>query len=297
MMNLSLRDLTYFLEVAEHGNLAAAANAVHVTNPAVSKAVKRLEDELQLKLFVRTPRGMSLTAAGELLKAKASEMVGSYRTVMDYARSMQLGGVGLVRIGTSRPVLDSIIAPAIARVLATGAEVQFEIKVDVAGNLIPELLAAKLDVVLAPYDEAPPPELTVSDVGFDDLVVLARIGHPLAGERLALADVARASWLLPPTTAMSRRWLDQQFIRGGLPAPHVAIELDYLGAAAFTMTRETDMLLFGVRSWAAGTVPEGFQLLDLRDLSLARPLRMLTRDRGYWSVPMSMLLDQVRGGG
>lgn len=294
MLNLSLRDLTYFLEVATHGNLAAAANAVHVTNPAVSKAVKRLEDELQLKLFVRTPKGMALTAAGELLKAQASEIVGSYRTVMDYARSMQLGGVGLVRIGTSRPVLDSIIAPAIARVLATGAQVQFDIRVDVAGKLIPELMAAKLDVVLVPYEGAPPPELTVSDVSFDDLCVLARSGHPLHGRPLELADVARAAWLLPPTNTMSRRWLDEQFFRAGLPAPHVAIEMDYLGAAAFTIARNTDLLLYGVRSWPQDALPEGFRKLDVPSLSLARPLRMLTRDRGYWSVPLSMLLDQLR---
>ena len=84
---MSLAQIEYFVAVAEEGNVGRAARRLRIAQPAVSRQIRRLEDELRARLFVRTPRGMDLSNAGV--------------TFLDHARTI-LGGVEAAR----RAVID-----------------------------------------------------------------------------------------------------------------------------------------------------------------------------------------------
>src|SRR5580704_11092558 len=83
---VSLSQIEYFVAVAEQGNVGRAAGRLRVAQPAVSRQIRRLEDELGTVLFVRTPRGMKLSMAGEVFLQHARGILGRIRAARDAVR-------------------------------------------------------------------------------------------------------------------------------------------------------------------------------------------------------------------
>lgn len=80
---MSLAQIEYFIAVAEQGHVGRAARNLRVAQPAVSRQIRRLEDELDAALFVRTPRGMTLSEAGTVFLIHARAIVGGVRAARD----------------------------------------------------------------------------------------------------------------------------------------------------------------------------------------------------------------------
>ena len=125
--------LRTFLTVARHGNVTRGAEALHRTQSAVSIQIKRLEESLAARLFRREPRGVSLTEAGERLRAAAERIVGDLDETVRTFRADPLGG--LVRVGIPEEygaeVLPTVLAdfsarfPAVEVFVRCGFSVEF----------------------------------------------------------------------------------------------------------------------------------------------------------------------------
>jgi DNA-binding transcriptional LysR family regulator len=102
-VGVSLTQVEYFVAVAEEGHVGRAANKLHVAQPAVSRQIRRLEDELRAPLFMRTPRGMRLSQAGAIFLRHAREI---------------LNGVEAARIAVER----ASMAPRTSSNSAVGAD-------------------------------------------------------------------------------------------------------------------------------------------------------------------------------
>lgn len=91
LQGVSLAQIEYFVAVAEEGHVGRAARKLHVAQPAVSRQIRRLEDELRSPLFLRTPRGMRLSEAGVVFLAHARNILGGVEAargaVLDLARA------------------------------------------------------------------------------------------------------------------------------------------------------------------------------------------------------------------
>jgi DNA-binding transcriptional LysR family regulator len=99
---MEIYQLRTFVVVAREGSITRASDLLFLSQPAVSAHIKSLEDELGLTLFDRVPRGMSLTAAGELLLVKADDTLATHRAMLDEARRIKGQVCGTVRIGSVR---------------------------------------------------------------------------------------------------------------------------------------------------------------------------------------------------
>ena len=86
---VSLAQLEYFVAVAEEGHVGRAASALRIAQPAVSRQIRRLEDELGARLFVRNPRGMALSEAGHVF-------LGHARTILDGVRAAETMTTSLI---------------------------------------------------------------------------------------------------------------------------------------------------------------------------------------------------------
>jgi len=93
---VSLAQIEYFVAVANERHVGRAAFALRVAQPAVSRQIRRLEDELGAALFVRTPRGMTLSAAGEVFLEHAREILNGVRTAADEVRRLGTPRAGRV---------------------------------------------------------------------------------------------------------------------------------------------------------------------------------------------------------
>ncbi|MRW83413.1 LysR family transcriptional regulator [Pseudoduganella sp. FT26W] len=98
-MSIDLKQLKYFLAVAEEKSFSRAAERLHISQPPLSQQIMKLESELGVKLFARTTRTFELTVAGKALMSEASEMLAKMRMTIDTIRQIDRGEVGRLRVG------------------------------------------------------------------------------------------------------------------------------------------------------------------------------------------------------
>jgi len=98
-MSIDLKQLKYFLAVAEEKSFSRAAERLHISQPPLSQQIMKLENELGVKLFARTTRTFELTVAGKALMSEAADLLGRMRMTIDTIRQIDRGEVGRLRVG------------------------------------------------------------------------------------------------------------------------------------------------------------------------------------------------------
>jgi DNA-binding transcriptional LysR family regulator len=98
-MSIDLKQLKYFLAVAEEKSFSRAAERLHISQPPLSQQIMKLESELGVRLFARTTRSFELTVAGKALMQEAADLLGRMRMTIDTIRQIDRGEVGRLRVG------------------------------------------------------------------------------------------------------------------------------------------------------------------------------------------------------
>jgi DNA-binding transcriptional LysR family regulator len=189
-MAIELRLLRYFAVVAEELHVGNAAARLFISQPALSQQIRALEEQVGLPLFVRHPRGMELTEAGEVLLAEAREVLGGSERLEATVDELRRGRVAALRIGLP-PGLPPALLPSL---LAPLREREPEARIEVRELTTPEQLAAlhdgslDLGLVREPVDDD---RLARRTLLVEPLGVSLPAAHPLAGrESLTLRELA-----------------------------------------------------------------------------------------------------------
>lgn len=114
---MELRDLEYFAVIAEHGHLGRAADALRLSQPALSKSLRRLEQLLDVKLVNRTAKGVELTPEGSMLLLRVRELRLSLQSVAREIADMSQGRAGHLRVGVAPFVSEELLSNAFAVLL------------------------------------------------------------------------------------------------------------------------------------------------------------------------------------
>ena len=181
--------LRYFVTVADEGQIARAAEKLHIAQSALSRAIARLESQLGVELLERHPRGVTLTAAGEAFLVKARVAVAAHEELVDRARMLARGQRQTVELGFVL-VAAPLHSPGPLKGLAE-AHPEIEIRYrDLPFPFTPtRSWLSEVDVAachLPPAD----PEVWSRPIRREPRVVLAAKGHRLAGrDALKVADV------------------------------------------------------------------------------------------------------------
>jgi DNA-binding transcriptional LysR family regulator len=137
-MDLPATELRAFVTLAEHLHFGRAAERLHLTQPALSKQIRRLEDVIGGPLLVRGYRDVRLTAAGEALLPRARSLMRESSAALDVARRAARGEVGVLRIGFGIASIQQLLPDALQRFRASAPNVEFRLR-DMA---TPEQIAA-----------------------------------------------------------------------------------------------------------------------------------------------------------
>ena len=187
-MTLPLHLLRAFVAVAESGGFSRAAEALHVSQPAISKAVKELEEQLGAgPLLDRGAGRPRLTEAGAMLAARARELFAIERTAEEEVRLLKGLGAGSVSVGASTTVATYHLPPLLARFHAAHPAVTLRL-ISANTHDIADLLAARdVDVAIV---EGPVDDARVETIPWrtEMMVVIAAAAHPLAASRTVSAS-------------------------------------------------------------------------------------------------------------
>lgn len=269
---METRDLRYFTMVAELEHLGRAAEALDVTQPALSKCIDRLEKICQGQLLERVGRGVRLTEAGRLLSERARLMNQMLASTRQDIESLASGGAGHIRVGAAATVAEFLLPGICCVLLADAPGVTIDIQIGMNDVLRAMLRDDQLDIVVGPLlaDER---EFVGRPIARDQVVVAASPAHPFAGTTPSLEALARSAWVLPARTVATRQWLERQFDAHGLAAPNVQIEASSI-AALPRLIAETHLLSFLSRR----NLTEGRPGAPL--IEIANPLTTMDRHFG-----------------
>ena len=143
---MELRQLEYFREIASTGSINEAARHLNMSQPPLSYQIRQLENELNVKLFARTSKGVTLTEAGKLLSDRTGNL-------LEYARSTELevsktGKKRILRIGLTPTTVDTIM-PYISQFSKKNPDVNFEVHDGITYSLYQYLLDGIIDISVA----------------------------------------------------------------------------------------------------------------------------------------------------
>lgn len=126
---MDLYQLKTFVTVAREGSITRASEILHLSQPAVSAHIKAIEDTLELALFERTPRGMSLTSEGQRLLAKAEQTLAAHQDLMREATRIKGRLTGKLRLGVGGNSNQATAARLVTALAERFPEVEVAVKI------------------------------------------------------------------------------------------------------------------------------------------------------------------------
>lgn len=293
---MELRDLEYFVVVAEHGNLGRAAEALRLSPPALSKSLGRLEGALQVKLFQRNAKGMELTAEGSLLLLRARELRQSLRNVAQEVSDVSRGHAGHIKLGLGPSVDDEFLLRAVAQLVSEQPRVTMKVIVSDADEIMPLLVSGQLDLVINILWPAPPAGLAYIPLYEDECVVGCASNHRLANRpHVSLAELSQERWALSPPGLPTPRRLHEVFQDSGLEPPRVAFESRSL-KLRMEVAASSELLLYTSKAVLGrpGTGHAGLRALVVPELRWLRAMGAIHRKEPYMAPAVRRLIEILR---
>lgn len=231
---LKFRHLRLLDELERCGSLGRAAVQLHLTQPALSKMLKEVEDAFGLPLFERTPRGLTPTPRGATIVEGARVLLAELGQLGELARATPHEPAPVLRLGAPAAVAAGGMLPAVlAQLAAQAPRLSVQLREAPVPLLFEGLIAGELDALLTSYNQAAfaarrATPLVYEPCGQHEYVVIAPPGHPLARRRKrpGWADLAGERWIMPGPALLSRQAVESQFLRAGAPVPRPVIESD-----------------------------------------------------------------------
>lgn len=221
---MDLREMRYFVTVAEEGSISKAAGRLHISQPPLSVAIKKMEDNLGCELFSRNTRQMKLTDAGEFLLRRARILLTEADAMESDLRAVTAGAAGALHLG----MISSSITPAFTRLLTEFHQQQPGVLLHISDadtySLIEQVRKGMLEAafVRTPYNA---PDLD-SMFLTDDTIAAA--GDPMLFPVLNAGSVTLEQLSTEPLI-LYRRWrniVSDAFVRNSLPFPLICLNDD-----------------------------------------------------------------------
>ncbi|MBU5675404.1 LysR family transcriptional regulator [Alkaliphilus sp. MSJ-5] len=151
---MDIKQLLYFVTVVNEGNITAASKKLHIAQPALSKQIKQLEEELNIKLFHRGPRKIALTDAGEILFTKANNMLELKYSIKKELEDNKSGFKGTLKIGSISAISADLLENNVLEFYKKYNKIKYELYEGITPKIIDLLFSRVIEigVVRTPFE-------------------------------------------------------------------------------------------------------------------------------------------------
>ncbi|ADX44107.1 transcriptional regulator, LysR family [Paracidovorax avenae ATCC 19860] len=242
---LRLRQLQMLLSLAQTGNMSQSAQQLHTAQPALSKWLKELEDDLGLVLFERHARGLRPTPQGEALIAHARRIEAHLDSARDDMQALRDGGSGLVVVGTSGASASDVVPMAVLRLLEWLPRAQIRLAESTMNVLMQQLANGELDVVVGrSAPELHDTHIHAETLYMEPIHLVARPQHPLLqrpDSPPGWPDLMDYRWLVWPRGTPIRNALENALVAAGHALPPGSVESNSV-TLNLTLLGHSDMI-------------------------------------------------------
>jgi DNA-binding transcriptional LysR family regulator len=218
---LKMSHLRMIVALEDHEMVSAAASAINISQPAASRMIAEMESLLNAQLCERLSRGVRLTPLGQSLARHARSVLRQLLQAEQEIIDMRTGRSGSVALGAvTAPAID-LAAPAIGKIRSIFPRIELNMKIDTSNALARELLASRLDFIIARVpDELDPALFHCLTIGVEEACLIVRSGHPLlAHSPVQLSQLSNHDWVMQPRGTPLRRTVENIFMASNLPLP------------------------------------------------------------------------------
>ena len=287
---LTFRQLETFVTVARLGSFSRAAEALHLTQPAVSIQIRQIADLVGLPLFEQSGREIRLTAAGAELLQTARELDDSwnrFESAVDALKGLKKGRLRVALVTTAKYFLPRMLGAFCRRY----PEIDIELEVANRARIIERLRANEDDLYIMSF---PPEELDVVATPFLDnpLVVVAPADYPLANGPQTLAELARYPFLMRESGSGTRKAVDRYLARLGLD---LTVKLALGSNEAIRDLVASGMGLSILSRHVLGPQPEaeGLRVLEVAGFPLQQPWSVVHLRQKILSLPAQAFMNEL----
>ena len=214
---MDIQTLQAFIEVARKESFSQASETLFITQPAISKRIAALEDDLGTKLFNRISRKVTLTDAGKKLLPKAKELVVELNDMRRYATSLSDEIKGELLIGTSNHVSMHRLPPILRKYRQQYSDVHLDMTFGESDIMCKLVERGEIELAIVTLPKALPDSLEKQVLWVDSLHLVVGPNHPLLKqEKISLKQLAEYPCVLPSEITETFRVINREMERAGL---------------------------------------------------------------------------------
>lgn len=260
---MDISTLEAFVAVARHQSFSKASEQLHLTQPAVSKRVSGLEQELGAELFNRIARQISLTEAGQQLLPKAQELINQARDMQRYASNLNDDIGGILSVAISHHIGLHRMPPILKEFNQRYPNAVLDIRFEDSEQALHAVEQGDIEFAVITLPKLLPDNLLAESAWIDDLQIVAAQDHPIhQSAQLRLTDLALYPAVLPGPETETYKIMERRFI---------AKKLDMQVQMTTNNLETLRMLVVAGIGWSL--LPSNMLKSDLVSLDMGLPLK------------------------
>jgi len=289
---MNITQLRLFRDIARDLSFVKVAQKNHITQPAVSVHIKKLEHELGKKLFIRTPHNTQLTPEGELILADVKEILrlcDSLKIRSSYSQGVLEGNI---RIATIHSIGMYEMGEFLSSFMKAFPKVHIHLEYRRFDDIYNLLLKEKVDLGIVAYPEERTKIETIA-CGEDELVLIVAKGHPLGAKKTVLLEQIEGA----PFIAFDEGQPTREAIDNLLTERNINVDIRMTNDNIYTIKKAVEANV-GVSIVPANTVNEEIHQgtlvrLKIRDVNLSRPLALLKLKKTKLNTPLELFVKKL----
>lgn len=289
--------LQTFVTIHRAGGFSLAAEKLNRSQPAISRRIALLEDEIGAPLFERMAGGVALSDAGRVLLPHAERVLAALKDTADALSALRAGDGGVISLAVVGTLAGTALTGALKRFAKQCPQVEISLRTAVSTEVSDLVRSGEATIGLRYYEE-PSPDLVGVTLKPERLVIASAPTHRLAGKKLrALRDLKDEKWLAFPDP-MTRRDPSAGNVFAQFLTRDVA-QIQWMPVDSLTAQKRLVEAGFGIALLPESSITEerkakALAVISVGDLKAANPVTLITRKDGYLSAASKALLEILR---